>query len=66
VPAEQARGLVAAPEAPRRNKAAKLRQAKLIAFAIHELWSMDFAADELFDGPGCACSRPATAARASA
>lgn len=35
---------------PRRNKAAKLRQPKQIAHSINELWSMDFVADELFDG----------------
>jgi putative transposase len=35
---------------PRRNKAAKLRQPKQIAHAVNELWSMDFVADELFDG----------------
>ncbi len=27
---------------PRRNKAAKLRQPKQLAFAINEIWSMDF------------------------
>ena len=35
---------------PRRNKAAKLRHPKQIAFAANEMWSMDFVADELFDG----------------
>lgn len=35
---------------PRRNKAAKLRQPKQLAHAINEMWSMDFVADELFDG----------------
>ncbi len=35
---------------PRRNKAAKWRQPKQICSAINELWSMDFVADELFDG----------------
>jgi putative transposase len=35
---------------PRRNKAAKLRQPKPLAFAINEIWSMAFVADELFDG----------------
>jgi len=35
---------------PRRNKAAKLRQPKQLASAINEMWSMDFVADELFDG----------------
>ena len=35
---------------PRRNKAAKLRQPKQLAFAINEIWSMDFEADALFDG----------------
>jgi putative transposase len=35
---------------PRRNKSAKLRQPKQLAFAINEIWSMDFVADALFDG----------------
>ena len=35
---------------PRRNRAAKLRQPKQLAFAINEIWSMDFEADALFDG----------------
>ena len=35
---------------PRRNKAAKLRQPKQIALTANEMWSMDFVADELFDG----------------
>ena len=35
---------------PRRNRAAKLRQPKQLAFAINEVWSADFVADALFDG----------------
>ena len=35
---------------PRRNKAAQLRQPKQLAHAINEIWSMDFVADNLFDG----------------
>ncbi len=35
---------------PRRNKAAQLRQPKQLAQAINEIWSMDFVADNLFDG----------------
>ena len=35
---------------PRRNKAAKLRQPKQLAHAINEIRSMDFVADNLFDG----------------
>ena len=35
---------------PRRNKAAKLRQPRQMAHAINEIWSMDFVADEIFDG----------------
>jgi transposase InsO family protein len=35
---------------PRRNKAAKLRQPKMLAHALNEIWSMDFVADALFDG----------------
>jgi len=35
---------------PRRNRAAKLRQPKQLAFSINEVWSADFVADALFDG----------------
>jgi putative transposase len=35
---------------PKRNKAAKLRQPKQLAHAMNEIWSMDFVADNLFDG----------------
>ncbi|MDB5744659.1 MAG: transposase [Polaromonas sp.] len=35
---------------PRRSKAAKLRQPKQLAHAINEVWSMDFVADEIYDG----------------
>ncbi len=35
---------------PRRNKAAQLRQPKAIAQQINQIWSMDFVADNLFDG----------------
>jgi putative transposase len=35
---------------PKRNKAAKLRQPKQLAQSINEIWSMDFVADNLFDG----------------
>jgi len=35
---------------PRRNRAAKLRQPKQLAFAVNEVWSADFVADALFDG----------------
>ena len=35
---------------PKRNKAAQLRQPKQLAHAINEIWSMDFVADNLFDG----------------
>ena len=45
-----AEGLSLRLKRPRRNKAAKLRQPKQIAFAINEVWSMDFVADALFDG----------------
>jgi putative transposase len=46
----RAEGLSLRLKRPRRNKAAKLRQPKQIAFAINEVWSMDFVADALFDG----------------
>lgn len=35
---------------PRRNKAARLRQPKALAQRINQIWSMDFVADNLFDG----------------
>lgn len=35
---------------PRRNKAARLRQPKTLAQRINQIWSMDFVADNLFDG----------------
>jgi putative transposase len=35
---------------PRRNKAAQLRQPKTLAQQINQIWSMDFVADNLFDG----------------
>ena len=46
----RAEGLSLRLKRPRRNKAAKLRQSKQFAFAINEVWSMDFVADALFDG----------------
>ncbi len=35
---------------PKRNKAAQLRQPKTLAQKINQIWSMDFVADNLFDG----------------
>jgi len=35
---------------PKRNKAAQLRQPKMLALQINQIWSMDFVADNLFDG----------------
>jgi putative transposase len=35
---------------PRRNKAVQLRQPKMQASQINQIWSMDFVADNLFDG----------------
>jgi len=35
---------------PKRNKAAQLRQPKALAQHINQIWSMDFVADNLFDG----------------
>ena len=35
---------------PRRNKAAQLRQPKTTAHSINKIWSMDFVADNLFEG----------------
>jgi transposase InsO family protein len=34
----------------KRNKAAQLRQPKKLALHINQIWSMDFVADNLFDG----------------
>ena len=35
---------------PKRNKSARLRQPKMLASAINQIWSMDFVTDQLFDG----------------
>ena len=35
---------------PRRNKAAQLRQPQMQAQRANQMWSMDFVADNLFDG----------------
>ena len=35
---------------PKRSKAAQLRQPKRLATHINQIWSMDFVADNLFDG----------------
>ena len=35
---------------PKRNKAAQLRQPKTLAHSMNQIWSMDFVADNLFDG----------------
>ena len=35
---------------PKRNKAAQLRQPMKLALHINQIWSMDFVADNLFDG----------------
>jgi putative transposase len=35
---------------PKRNKAAQLRQPKMLAHRINQIWGMDFVADNLFDG----------------
>ena len=35
---------------PKRNRAAQLRQPKTLASHINQMWSMDFVADNLFDG----------------
>ncbi len=35
---------------PKRKKAAQLRQPKMVAQRINQIWSMDFVADKLFDG----------------
>lgn len=43
-------GLSLRQKCPRRNKAAKLRQAKQQAHAINEIWNTDLVADNLFDG----------------
>ena len=43
-------GLSLRHERPKRNKAAQLRQPKTLAQRINQIWSMDFVADNLFDG----------------
>ena len=43
-------GLTLRHKRPRRNKAAQLRQPKMSASQINQIWSMDFVADNLFDG----------------
>jgi putative transposase len=46
----QEQGLSLRLKRPRRNKAAQLRQPKRLATHINQIWSMDFVADNLFDG----------------
>ncbi len=43
-------GLTLRHKRPKRNKAAQLRQPKMLAQHINQIWSMDFVADNLFDG----------------
>ncbi len=43
-------GLTLRHKRPKRNKAAQLRQPKTLAHTINQIWSMDFVADNLFDG----------------
>jgi len=43
-------GLTLRHKRPKRNKAAQLRQPKSLAQSINQIWSMDFVADNLFDG----------------
>ena len=46
----KAQGLSLRYKRPKRNKAAQLRQPKTLASQINQMWSMDFVADNLFDG----------------
>ena len=46
----KAQGLSLRYKRPKRNKAAQLRQLKTLARKANQLWSMDFVADNLFDG----------------
>jgi putative transposase len=46
----KAQGLSLRYKRPKRNKAAQLRQPKTLARQINQMWSMDFVADNLFDG----------------
>ena len=46
----RAQGLSLRYKRPKRNKAAQLRQPKTLASQINQMWSMDFVADNLFDG----------------
>jgi putative transposase len=43
-------GLALRHKRPKRNKAAQLRQPKMLAQQVNQIWSMDFVADNLFDG----------------
>ncbi len=43
-------GLVLRPKRPLRNRSAKHRIEKIEALRVHQVWSMDFVADQLFDG----------------
>jgi putative transposase len=46
----QQQGLSLRHKRPRRNKAAQLRQPQMQAQRVNQMWSMDFVADNLFDG----------------
>lgn len=46
----RAEGLSLRHARPKRNKSARLRQPKQLSTAINQIWSMDFVADQLFDG----------------
>jgi putative transposase len=46
----QQEGLSLRLKRPKRNKSAWLRQPRHLATTIHQIWSMDFVADALFDG----------------
>lgn len=43
-------GLALRHKRPKRNRAARLRQPKTLAQHVNQIWSMDFVADNLFDG----------------
>ena len=50
LPLYQDQGLPLRHKRPKRNKAAKLRQPKALAQHINQIWSVDFVADNMFDG----------------
>ncbi len=51
---------------PKKSKAAQLRQPKMLAQQVNQIWSMDFVAHNLFDGRKLRILTVVTAARETA